>query len=691
MEIPIIMGLVSAGYFLNKDGIKRSRIEDNNKNDFYRNKNKEYLSKDDMNGENIYKSEKSFKIRQCEQESANKLWAKAGNLEENNVVISGPPIPILNKIDYDNKRLPIEFNNNQPNSHNLHNDSSVYNTNDLSYLSNVSNLDSSGFNKMNLKGDKLNSNTFVSLSGTEMKAEQFVHNNMAPFFGGSIKQNVDEYATSAVLENYTGNINNYQKKKEIPTMFKPTTNVSNVYGAQNLDENNYDRYVVGNIRNNIGPIEKINVGPGLNQGYTWKPSGGVQQEDTREYVMPKSTNELRVKTNPKLSYHNRIISGQAINKPGKVGKVEKNRPDNFSIWGQERLFTTVGKCKGQRQRSKVLLQNSNRVTTGQKKRVNPAGPAVFHKNKAPMGKIAPTFKQVLRSLGFGNTKTTDNSHIRNNQKPRHTRKTNVVGNPRWASNIQGPHNRHTVYDPNDVARTTIKETTIHDSIKNNLAPANRPQKNLVYDPNDIAKITIKETTFVEGHFNNPSKEKDDGYINASGVIKAPVTYRQGYEDSDYIGDAQGPESGGYQIADPEAKNTTRQFTSNIQYDGIAGPGGKDKGMSYEDIYNSTITSLRQEVAEGRAPATQGAKSKLNSDNINVNLNKEPEINNTRIDDRGVTSTKVYNSLPTMNKCEETTDKASLPNAPLRNRLDPAMVDAFKENPYTHSLKSYVFP
>ena len=45
----------------------------------------------------------------------------------------------------------------------------------------------------------------------------------------------------------------------------------------------------------------------------------------------------------------------------------------------------------------------------------------------------------------------------------------------------------------------------------------------------------------------------------------------------------------------------------------------------------------------------------------------------------------------MNKCEETTDKATLPNAPLRNRLDPVMVDAFKENPYTQSLESYVFP
>ena len=223
---------------------------------------------------------------------------------------------------------------------------------------------------------------------------------MTPFFGGSIKQNVDEYSTGPLLENFTGNMSNYQKKQEVPTMFKPTTNVGNVYGAQNLDEVNYDRYIVGNKRNNVAPLEQITVGPGLNKGYTWKPSGGVQQEDTRLYVTPKTTNELRVKTNPKLSFHGRVISGEAIGRPGKSGLVQKNRPDNFSVWGEDRLFTTVGECKGSRQRAKVILPNSNRITTGQKERVNPAGPAVFHKNKAPMGETAPTFKQVSSFFRF---------------------------------------------------------------------------------------------------------------------------------------------------------------------------------------------------------------------------------------------------------------------------------------------------
>ena len=60
--------------------------------------------------------------------------------------------------------------------------------------------------------------------------------------------------------------------------------------------------ILEQIRNNVAPIEQIRVGPGLNKGYTWKPSGGIQQSETRNYVLPKRTNETRVRNNPKVTY-----------------------------------------------------------------------------------------------------------------------------------------------------------------------------------------------------------------------------------------------------------------------------------------------------------------------------------------------------------------------------------------------------
>ena len=59
--------------------------------------------------------------------------------------------------------------------------------------------------------------------------------------------------------------------------------------------------------------------------------------------------------------------------------------------------------------------------------------------------------------------------------------------------------KQTVYDVNDIARTTIKETTIHNEREGNIKG---PERLTVYDPNDVAKTTIKETTENNTHEGN---------------------------------------------------------------------------------------------------------------------------------------------------------------------------------------------
>ena len=169
-------------------------------------------------------------------------------------------------------------------------------------------------------------------------------------------------------------------------------------------------------------------------------------------------------------------------------------------------------------------------------------------------------------------------------------------------------------------------------------------------------------------------------------MEAPVTHRQ-TTITDYTGDAKGEESGGYKIADPDPKNTVRQFTSDYEYEGIAGPASNTKPLSYDDIYNSTIRSIRQDVSKGRIPTNQGPKSALSGADMNVSMNKNTEHNNEAVQERGVAGTKVYNLTSNLPTCSKTVDKNTLPN---QDRLDPGMIDAFKENPYTQSLHSYAF-
>ena len=148
------------------------------------------------------------------------------------------------------------------------------------------------------------------LSGKQMEVENFTHNNMTPFFGSNATQSTVPNVNSARIENFSGNVKNYKNKSEIPTMFDPQFNVGNVYGNQNYSDETFQRYVASNKKQNEQPIRPVQVGPGLNAGFSSQPQGGFQQANSLDYIKPKTVDELRVATNPKLTYRGRVISGQ---------------------------------------------------------------------------------------------------------------------------------------------------------------------------------------------------------------------------------------------------------------------------------------------------------------------------------------------------------------------------------------------
>ena len=74
----------------------------------------------------------------------------------------------------------------------------------------------------------------------------------------------------------------------------------------------------------------------------------------------------------------------------------------------------------------------------------------------------------------------------------------------------------------------------------------------------------------------------------------------------------------------------------------------------------------------------------------MSTRRKGDMQNKHINERGVISTKVYNSLPQKKTCSVTKDRESVPNKPLADRLDPKMLDQFKKNPYTQPLDSYFY-
>ena len=933
MEYLIVLGILGLGYQFQTKKVKTGKSF-----------NTPIPKSQIPSPETVYTSKRSYNIFQEEQKTADVLLAKSLYPEDTNVVTPGPSFPIIyNKVDYSDDNLPIEYNSYQKY------DDIVLDTNSDPYI---------GKNTNQIKNNKTipEAGGFngISLTGNQIEPNKFTHNNMTPFFGGNVRQNLDEFSTRGIFENFTGTQDNYQKKQELGLFFQPQDNMSNVYGTGSLDGFMLDRYYVSNIRSMETPIEKVYVGPGLNQGFTNEPSGGFQQADTQDYVMPKTTDQIRVKTKPKISYYGRVVSGAKIAKPAKIGTVYKNRPDTFYVQEPDRYLTTTGQVIAAEQRPCIITKYTNRKTTELKTRTGSAAPVhgtvaqirskykisdkityasdgprnadgtgtwsimnmlglnstpndygkksirirnnnrVLSKNndtvvnfKAPIEKAVARNQQKLKTtkkiiknnringnyqgekkakiydpndipretiketnihnnhsgilsgpvsgtvydpndlprttiketnihnnhsgilsgpvsgtvydpnnlprttiketnihnnysaniqnMNRGNTvydpnnlprTTIKETNIHNNHSgilssntvkgvvydpndlPRTTiKETNIHNN--YSSNIQNMNRGNTVYDPSDLPRTTIKETNIHNNYSSNIQNMNRG--NTVYDPNDLPRTTIKETNIHNNHsgilssntmkgvvydpnnlpkrttkettVNNKrkaninlsgkgsySKNKDKAKIttkettitnNVMGIasrtrgdghlvkgVQVHPTIREN-TSVQYMGDATGPELGAYDVTDVNAPNTMRQFTSDIEYFGGVGNDGVNiKPMSYEDIYNAEIKAIRGTTDEGYTPGPQAPSTVVSGSDINVTSTRMGDIQNKYLTERGVQANKVYNSIPQMNHLNITQEKEIVPNEPLADRINPIIVDAFKENPYTQPLDSW---
>jgi hypothetical protein len=238
-------------------------------------------------------------------------------------------------------RLNLSDSNNPPLEDNLN----YYNTHNPAT---ETYLNQSLYEKKNNVGISVDSNIedIYSLSGDYVVSNEFKHNNMVPFYGAKIKGQMYNRASESQLDNMVGSGSQMMRKVEQAPLFEPKSDMQYPYGTPGMSEFFASRQVPSTINNNVKPFESIQVGPGLNKGYDSKGSGGFNSGmEQRETWQPKTVDQLRVDTNPKMSY---ILDGlggpadSAIKNVGIEGFVEKYRPDTFYINSQDRLFTTTG-------------------------------------------------------------------------------------------------------------------------------------------------------------------------------------------------------------------------------------------------------------------------------------------------------------------------------------------------------------
>ena len=576
---------------------------------------------------------------------------------------------------------------------------------------------------------------FISpLTGQPIKKEAF-HDNMQPFIKNKNQQNLNHESFQTRLGVFTGNDPDYrQKKHEVKSFFDVTANNSYVYGSPSFTQTvSMDRYVPSQKRQGEKPFQDIRVGPGLAAGFTAEPVGGLNQSNARDYVLPKSIDELRVLTNPKITYEGRVVAGLKSGQRGLQAKPNKNRPERYYNSTPERgvLSSAVKASKlrekfymkptekqnqreyfgvsGQAQLSKPRKEGAYRRST-KNNYMNPTPRNAYRENAWVVNEEVN--QQSIGDYGRNsydnrpNERDTTQNIMHNinlnagmppkitvydpNDIARTTIKEQFIEND-YIGQLTG-EKKATVYDPNDTARTTIKEQNIHNTTPFLNMNPQQPRSQRVYDPEDIAKTTLKEVTIDNDHIGfvggTSQSLTPGGYTSTSVDMKN--TNRQFMTDWFYSGIADG-ETGtgtgrGYLAAQYEAKNTNRQFLNDWEWEGPA-KGSVNKPQSYDDMYNARTNPNKEEIAQGREPTPQKTKLFSGRDFVNV---EHRRIEADQINVREPAETFIYSAPPQKNNCGLTQVKSKLPEDSIRSRINPEILNAFRENPYTQSLSSSVY-
>ena len=378
-------------------------------------------------------------------------------------------------------------------------------------------------------------NTVISAL-TGQPVNDFKHNNMQPFFGGSVKQNMTSTVNTSKLDMFTGAGTTQIQKQEIAPMFNHNQPFGQPFGNEANADFVRSRIVDPGRRNNENPFEPTRVGPSLGEkgGITGK--GGFQQIEVNEIMkraMP-TTDKLRVATNPKLSYNNQVVPGvHFITAPAlDSGEVRKYRPDTFFLNETgERNGIATGEVRKETSRPTQVLKYTTRTDTTDELLGTPASQEAFKSYVA--GDYRTPMSQQFGGAGYRNTDAStygagprddygaSTIEIRPNERngtqdrvmglnlapadtglvavhyeddARPTRRGETVGNIRQTGTpvgYAGGAPSITTWDPSDIARTTIKETTVDFDYRGISGPGAGPERLKVYDPNDIAKPTQK--------------------------------------------------------------------------------------------------------------------------------------------------------------------------------------------------------
>ena len=499
-----------------------------------------------------------------------------------------------------------------------------------------------------------------SMTGNYLKSDQFKHNNMVPFNGGKVKGRMyDDNIAESVLDNMIGSGSQVIKKIEQAPLFKPEANMQWAYGTPNQSDFYQSRVNPGTKNNNVKPFDSVMVGPGLDQGYGINGSNGYNSGmEARDKWLPKTVDQLRVDTNPKLEYELANHEGPAYSfiktapTTEMLGRVEKQRPDTFFINTQDRWLTTTGAEKGETlrpiQEMGVVRRNDIPIDY-----MGPAGAIDVKATTAPQN-FEPAKRHEVFEGGINHSRAVGTG-------------SHVDGDNFLRSHTNYENNRSTVRQPEtmrsgfsgavgaviapllDIFKPTRKDETI-----NNVRVYGDPgtaagSKGPVYNPQDTTSTTVKETT-----------------------LYAPNFYINNQKESIYVNNYTAPD------------NTQRDTTSCEYFTSAGGYATAYGDMSYEAAYKQHNNDIKAQTIVNRP--NQGGTQIFNQQMHLSTIKSDSD----RLDGRVNPAFSKLSGLPPSAQTYGAIRAPQYYNECAGcDRINPDILTAFKNNPYTHSLTNSV--
>lgn len=449
------------------------------------------------------------------------------------------------------------------------------------------------------------------LTGMKFPIEKF-HNNMTPFFGSTVTQNMDHNQATLSLDLRQGVFNrDAAPKREIAPMFQPQKDVSNVHGMPNHVGFLQDRIVKPTARNNEFPIPRQHVGPGIGN-YGSQPQADVYIKQ-RKYVKPKTVDELRTTSNPKTTgLEGRVVAGQEKKERGLFPSFHKNRPYTTVKRRPQDNFTMAATKKQTRRPDVLYAKPTKRPET----QVPYAGVAKLAQGGRPTSRERPShepFRQMLAGPHFQPGNLTQQGRgakydygkgsiqVYANERDLTATRTHQGNVTSLVKAIVAPFqdaariakkefmveakendvgvrpqipSKPTVYNPDAPAKTTVKETTLHDT-HGKAALRNAAFKAPVYDPDAVAKTTIRETT-------------EAGLRHGSGAFKGGALKTAVY-DPDAVARTTTKET---TLAEPPRANVGRTAQKGAVYD----PDATARTTTKETTLAETVPANVRRVA-----------------------------------------------------------------------------------------------